>query len=143
MARVVSGTAGQWTQLGLEAVQSLSPEAVFRLRGAGEPVTVAGRTLPSTSTIAEHVDYARGDVSRLTSAQRATNLDAVQDTVTTARQTHTNVPADLANAVIAYESGGLTNAVSSTGALGIMQIWKRNSPRWTLLTKSTPLADKL
>lgn len=107
-------------------VQTLTPRQVFELRQAGDPIVIGGRSLPSTDVIAAAAGYAPGDVARLTPAQVAANLDAVQPLVEATNARYGNLPHDLINAVIAYESGGMPNAVSATGALGIMQITSQN-----------------
>jgi len=113
--------------LGLEAVQELSPGAVLALRNAGERnVTVGNKILPNTDVLSQHVGYELGDVGRLTPAERTENLDAAQPIVKAANEKYPSVPVSLINAVIVYESGELPNAVSPTGALGIMQITSQN-----------------
>jgi soluble lytic murein transglycosylase-like protein len=56
----------------------------------------------------------------------SSNLDAMQQYVHEAHQRYPNVPLDLINAVIVQESRGTWNAVSRTGALGVMQLTKGN-----------------
>jgi hypothetical protein len=113
--------------LGLEAVQELSPGAVLALRNAGERnVTVGNKILPNTNVLSEHVGYSPADLRSVTPAERTENLDAVQPFVNAANQKYPNVPVDVINAVIINESQGLANAVSRTGALGIMQITSQN-----------------
>jgi soluble lytic murein transglycosylase-like protein len=84
----------------------------------GEPTDV--------DAIKRLVGYDRSVFNAQTGSQIGANLDAMQQYVQEAHQRYSNVPIDLINAVIVHESKGMWNAVSPTGALGVMQLTKGN-----------------
>lgn len=92
----------------------------------GEKVKVGDYNLPSVTGIQDQVGYSRGAVGRLYPQQKASNLDSLQGYVDSAVKKYENASKDLLNSVITYESGGMINAVSVTGALGPMQITSGN-----------------
>ncbi|MCP5324994.1 MAG: transglycosylase SLT domain-containing protein [Oceanospirillaceae bacterium] len=117
---------GSMDNIGINNISGLTSQGVFDIRMSGEKVKVGDYNLPSITGIQDQVGYSRGAVGRLSPQQKASNLDSLQGYVDSAVKKYGNVPKDLLNSVITYESGGMINAVSGTGALGPMQITSQN-----------------
>lgn len=72
--------------------------------------------------IMQLVGYELKSFRNVSNKEIGLNLDRLQEDVLTAHKVYPNVPVDLINAIIVLESKGQWNAVSSTGALGVMQM---------------------
>ncbi|KTD35412.1 putative deoxyribonuclease RhsA [Legionella moravica] len=109
----------------IDPILSLSAEEIWNIRafqGTINQVKKVGRI----DAIEKLVGYDRKKLYILSEKQVAANLDNLQQHVLNAHNRYPNVPVELINAVIYHESKGVWNAVSYTGALGVMQLTADN-----------------
>ncbi|MBL7481322.1 transglycosylase SLT domain-containing protein [Legionella bononiensis] len=109
----------------IDPILSLSAEEIWNIRAfQGEPIPnkKAGRV----DAIERFVGFDRKEWNNLSEKQMSANLDNLQQHVLTAHKNYPNVPIEFINAVIFHESKGAWNAISPTGALGVMQLTADN-----------------
>jgi hypothetical protein len=112
--------------LGLSVeVLDLTAKDIWNIRAFGG-TPIPGQKAGMVDAIERFVGFDRKSWSGVKGKQISNNLDNLQVYVNAAHDAYPNVPVDLVNAVIVHESRGTWNAVSKTGALGVMQLTADN-----------------
>ena len=110
---------------------SLSAKEIWEIR-AFKGTPILDKKAGKVDGIERLVGFDRRKWNNLSVKEIGTNLDGLQQHVLDAHNKYPNVPIDLINAVIVTESGGSWNAISPTGALGVMQQTADNYYKGTL-----------
>lgn len=108
-----------------DPVFRLSAKEIWEIRAfKGEPIP--DKKAGKINAIEKLVAFDRKEWRNLSEKQTSANLDKLQQSVADAHNRFPNVSVELINAVIVHESKGAWNAISTTGALGVMQLTADN-----------------
>ena len=108
-----------------QKVVGLSAKEIWDIR-AYQGTPIPNQPRGDVDAVENLVGFDRRAWGRLSGEKISSNLDRLQEYVLDAHDKYPNVPVNLINSVIAHESRGSWNAVSQTGALGVMQLTSDN-----------------
>ena len=108
-----------------QQVLGLSAKEIWNVR-AYQGTPIRNQSVGDVDAIEDLVGFERKQWNLLSEDKISSHLDSLQQYVSNAHDKYPNVPVDLINAVITHESKGSWNAISSTGALGVMQMTQQN-----------------
>ncbi len=109
----------------ISTILNFSSKKIWEIR-AFQGTPIPGQKAGKVNAIERLVGFNRSEWNRLKEFEISNNLDGLQHHVLNVHKKYPNVSVELINAVIVHESQGTWNAISTTGALGVMQLTADN-----------------